>query len=59
MARQARIAAKGDGDPAFLAMKQSAARYFLDVIVPELSGSEADAIAASEFETFARRVRSL
>ena len=31
----------------------------LDVIVPELSGSEADAIVASEFETFARRVRSL
>ncbi|MDX1380052.1 MAG: Hpt domain-containing protein, partial [Xanthomonadales bacterium] len=31
----------------------------LDVIVPELSGSEADAIATSEFEAFARRVRSL
>ena len=31
----------------------------LDVIVPELSGSEADAIAANEFEAFARRVRSL
>ena len=29
----------------------------LDIIVPELSGSEADAIATSEFETFARRVR--
>jgi chemosensory pili system protein ChpA (sensor histidine kinase/response regulator) len=31
----------------------------LDIIVPELSGSEADAIAANEFEGFARRVRSL
>jgi len=31
----------------------------LDVIVPELSGSEADAIAATDFEAFARRVRSL
>ena len=31
----------------------------LDVIVPELSGSEADAIAANEFEAFARRIRSL
>jgi len=31
----------------------------LDIIVPELSGSEADAIAANEFGAFARRVRSL
>ncbi len=31
----------------------------LDVIIPELSGSEADAIAANEFEAFARRIRSL
>ncbi len=30
----------------------------LDVIIPELSGSEADAIALSDFEAFARRVRS-
>ena len=30
----------------------------LDVIIPELSGSEADAIAKSDFETFARRIRS-
>ncbi len=30
----------------------------LDVIIPELSGSEADAVATSEFESFARRVRS-
>jgi chemosensory pili system protein ChpA (sensor histidine kinase/response regulator) len=31
----------------------------LDVIVPELSGSEADHIAESDFPVFARRVRSL
>ena len=31
----------------------------LDVVVPELSGSEADAIATSDFAAFARRVRSL
>jgi chemosensory pili system protein ChpA (sensor histidine kinase/response regulator) len=31
----------------------------LDVIVPELSGSEADAIATSDFAAFARRIRSL
>jgi chemosensory pili system protein ChpA (sensor histidine kinase/response regulator) len=31
----------------------------LDIIVPELSGSEADAIAATDFGSFARRVRSL
>ncbi len=30
----------------------------LDVIVPELSGSEADHVAASEFPAFARRVRN-
>ncbi|MBT8048041.1 MAG: response regulator [Xanthomonadales bacterium] len=30
----------------------------LDVIVPELSGSEADAIATSDFDAFARRIRS-
>jgi chemosensory pili system protein ChpA (sensor histidine kinase/response regulator) len=30
----------------------------LDVIIPELSGSEADAIAGNEFESWARRVRS-
>ena len=31
----------------------------LDVIIPELSGSEADHIAESDFPAFARRVRSL
>jgi chemosensory pili system protein ChpA (sensor histidine kinase/response regulator) len=31
----------------------------LNVIIPELSGSEADAIAQSDFAAFARRIRSL
>jgi chemosensory pili system protein ChpA (sensor histidine kinase/response regulator) len=31
----------------------------LDIIIPELSGSEADAIATNEFAAFARRIRSL
>jgi chemosensory pili system protein ChpA (sensor histidine kinase/response regulator) len=31
----------------------------LNVIVPELSGSEADAIASNEFAAFSRRIRSL
>jgi chemosensory pili system protein ChpA (sensor histidine kinase/response regulator) len=31
----------------------------LDVMIPELSGSEADAIASNEFAAFSRRVRSL
>jgi chemosensory pili system protein ChpA (sensor histidine kinase/response regulator) len=30
----------------------------LDVIIPELSGSEADAIATTDFEAFSRRIRS-
>jgi len=30
----------------------------LDVMIPELSGSEADAIATSDFEAFSRRIRS-
>jgi hypothetical protein len=30
----------------------------LDVMIPELSGSEADAVASSDFATFARRIRS-
>jgi chemosensory pili system protein ChpA (sensor histidine kinase/response regulator) len=31
----------------------------LDVIIPELSGSEADAIATTDFNAFARRIRSM
>ncbi|MBT8065181.1 MAG: Hpt domain-containing protein [Gammaproteobacteria bacterium] len=31
----------------------------LDVIIPELSGSEADAIAQTDFEAFSRRIRSM
>ena len=47
MARQARIAATVEGDPAFLAMKRCAARYFLDVIVVEAMGLEAAATAGA------------
>jgi len=47
MARQARIAAGIDGDPAFLGMKQAAARYFLDVIVPEALGLRAAATSGA------------
>ncbi|MGV3482724.1 MAG: acyl-CoA dehydrogenase [Sphingobium sp.] len=48
MERQGRIAASMDGDPAFLAMKQAAARYFVDQIVPEAAGLKASALAGSE-----------
>jgi alkylation response protein AidB-like acyl-CoA dehydrogenase len=43
MARQARIAASLDGDPGFKALKQTAARYVLDQLVPEATGLEASA----------------
>jgi len=43
MARQAAVAAASAGDPAFLAMKHVAARFFLDRIVPEAAGLEAAA----------------
>ena len=48
MERQGRIAVSMDGDPAFLAMKQAAARYFVDQIVPEAAGLKASALAGSE-----------
>jgi alkylation response protein AidB-like acyl-CoA dehydrogenase len=48
MERQGRIAASMDGDPAFLAMKQAAARYFVDQIVPEAAGLKASALAGAE-----------
>jgi len=48
MERQARIAAGAEGDPAFLAMKQAAARYFVAQIVPEASGLRASAVAGAE-----------
>ncbi|QHL91106.1 acyl-CoA dehydrogenase [Sphingomonas changnyeongensis] len=43
MARQARIAATEASDPGFAALKQVAARYFLDHVVPEAAGLEAAA----------------
>jgi len=47
MAKQGRIAADllatGDGDPAFLRMKQATARYYCDIIVPEALGIAAGA----------------
>ncbi len=43
MARQARIAATTSGASDFLALKQAAARYFLDAVVPEAAGLAAAA----------------
>lgn len=43
--RQAQIAAKSDGDPAFLAMKRAVVRFHLDTIVPEATGLLAAALA--------------
>lgn len=63
MARQGRIAAgllaQGEGDPAFLRMKQAAARYYVDQIVPEATGLAASAMGGAgllysvDAETFA------
>jgi len=41
MCRQARATETAGGDPAFLAMKRAAARYYLDRIVPEALGLKA------------------
>ena len=46
MARQLRAA--GDGNSDFLAMKRTAARYFLDVIVAEAAGLTAAATAGAD-----------
>ncbi|WP_414901923.1 acyl-CoA dehydrogenase [Sphingomonas flavalba] len=43
MARQARAAEAADADPAFLALKTAAARFYLERIVPEAVGLEAGA----------------
>jgi len=48
MERQGRIAADSDGDPAFLAMKQAAARYFVAQVVPEAAGLKAATLAGSD-----------
>ncbi len=59
MEKQGRIAAGAEGDPAFLAMKQAAARFHVEQIVPEAMGlkaaamAKADVLYAVEAETFA------
>ena len=44
---QGRIAAGAEGDPAFLAMKAAAARFYVAQIVPEAMGLKAAAMARS------------
>jgi alkylation response protein AidB-like acyl-CoA dehydrogenase len=48
MERQGRVAATAVGDPAFLAMKQCASRFYIEQIVPEAEGLFAAATAGSE-----------
>jgi len=47
MEMQGRIAAGTEGDPAFLAMKQAAARFFVAQVVPEAAGLKAAATAGA------------
>jgi alkylation response protein AidB-like acyl-CoA dehydrogenase len=59
MEAQGRVAAGAEGDPAFLAMKAAAARFYVAQIVPEAMGlkaaamAKADALYAVDAETFA------
>lgn len=48
MEAQGRIAAGAEGDPAFLAMKGAAARFYVAQIVPEAMGLKAAATASAE-----------
>jgi alkylation response protein AidB-like acyl-CoA dehydrogenase len=48
MVRQLAAAEAGEGDPAFLAMKKAAARYYLQQIVPEAIGLHPQAMAPAE-----------
>jgi hypothetical protein len=48
MARSLKIARSGEGDPAFLAMKQAAATFYLEQLVPEAMGLEAAAMAPAD-----------
>ncbi|WP_213981666.1 acyl-CoA dehydrogenase [Sphingomonas sp. dw_22] len=48
METQGRIAARSEGDPAFLKMKQAAARFHVEQIVPEAMGLKAAAMAKAE-----------
>ncbi|SMF70343.1 acyl-CoA dehydrogenase [Allosphingosinicella indica] len=48
MARQAAVADELDGDPAYLAMKKAATRFYLEQVVPEAIGLAASARAGAE-----------
>jgi 3-(methylthio)propanoyl-CoA dehydrogenase len=48
MEHQGRMAARSEGDPRFLKMKQAAARFYVAQIVPEALGLRASAMAPAE-----------
>ncbi|UYY57848.1 acyl-CoA dehydrogenase [Sphingomonas sp. S2-65] len=48
MEQSGRIAARSEGDPAFLKMKQVSARFYVEQIVPEALGLKAAAMAKSD-----------
>jgi len=48
LARQIAVLGGYEADPAFKAMKQASARFYLDQIVPEAAGLEASASASAE-----------
>ncbi|RYY26028.1 MAG: acyl-CoA dehydrogenase [Sphingomonadales bacterium] len=48
MEQSGRIAARSEGDPAFLKMKQAAARFYVEQIVPEALGLKAAAMAKAD-----------
>ncbi len=48
MEESGRIAARSEGDPVFLGMKQAAARFYVEQIVPEALGLKAAAMAKAE-----------
>ncbi|RJF90752.1 acyl-CoA dehydrogenase [Sphingomonas cavernae] len=48
MERQGRAASGAEGDPAFLAMKQAAVRFYVDQLVPEAQGLFASAMAGAD-----------
>ncbi|MBC9034114.1 acyl-CoA dehydrogenase [Sphingomonas sp. JC676] len=45
MEAQGRIAARSEGDPVFLKMKEAAARFYVEQVVPEAMGLKASAMA--------------
>jgi hypothetical protein len=48
MEHQGRVAARSEGDPAFLKMKAAATRFYVEQIVPEALGLKAAAMAKAE-----------